>query len=130
MASTGSEDGSACLQVAIDLLERSDSYAATEPRLARQYARQAYELGHRSRSLRRLIAQERIRMVVQNSDRCRITQILDDVPTSQNSRLRYAKKAGLMILLILAASLLSSTPVGDLTAERVNLAARFIDAPL
>ncbi len=130
MASTGTEDDSACLQVAINLLERSDIYAATEARLARQYARQAYELGHRSRNLRRSISQARIRMIVQHSNRCRMAKILDGLPVPQSGRPRYAKKACLMIILLLASSLLSSTPAGDPADQRVTLAARIIDAPL
>ena len=129
MVAMRSDDEAACLQVAIDLLERSDTYAVTEPRLARQYARQAYELGQRSRRLRDSIVQERIRMIVRHSDQCRIAKILDSVPLSEGSRLRRKKKAGIMILLLLAASFLNSTPVSELPDQRVKLAARLVSAP-
>lgn len=130
MSPMRSDDEAACLRVAIDLLNRSDAYAATEPRLARQYARQAYELGRRSRSLRHSIARERIRMIIQHGDQCRIAEISDAVPLRRSDRLRHVKKAGLMGLLILGGTLLSSTPVTELPDQRVTLAARIINAPL
>ncbi len=130
MCPVRSDNEAACLQVAIDLLGRSDACAAIEPRLARQYARQAYELGRRSRRLRHSIARERIRMIVQHSDQCRMAEILDAGPLRQSDRLRHVKKVGLMGLLTLAGSFFSSTPISELPDQRVTLAARIINAPL
>lgn len=81
MISMLSDNEAACLDVAIELFRRSDAYAANEPRLSRQFARQAYELGHLSPSLRESIAHERIRMIVQNSVQGRVMQALDAVDT-------------------------------------------------
>lgn len=119
-----------CLQVAVDLLKRSDAYTATDPRLARQYARQAYALGQRSRWLRHSIARERIRMIVQDSNQRRMKKILGAVPLSQSVQLRHGKSVAFIILLLLAGSLLTATPVGELSDQRVTLAARTINAPL
>lgn len=118
------------LQAAVDLLERSDAYAVTEPRLARQYARQAYALGQRSRWLRHSIARERIRMIVRDSNQRRMDKILDAVPLSQSVQRRHGKSVALIVLLLLAGSLLTATPVGELSDQRVTLAARIINAPL
>lgn len=130
MSPMRSDDEAACLQVAIDLLDRSDAYASTEPRLARQYARQAYEMGRRSRRLRHSIVQERIRMIVRHCDQCRIAENSDATLLRQSGPLRHVKKAGFMGLLNLAGSLFSSTPVSELPDQRVTLAARIINAPL
>lgn len=125
-----SDDEAACLQTAIDLLERSDAYAVTEPRLARQYARQAYGLGQRSSRLLHSIAQERIRMIVQASDQYRMKTILDAAQLPKGARLRHGKKAGFMILFLFAASFVTATPVGEPPDPRVTLATRIINAPL
>ncbi len=118
------------LRVAVELLERSDIYAVTEPRLARQYARQAYGLGRRSQWLQHSIAQERIRMIVQESNQRRMEKILNSVPLSQSAQLRHGKSVALIILMLLAGSLLTATPIGELSDQRVTLAARIINAPL
>lgn len=128
--SLGSNDDAACLQLAIDLLERSDAYVVTEPRLARQYARQAYGLGQRSQRLRHSIARERIRMIVQDSNQRRMEKLLAAVSLSQSVQLRHGKSVALIVLLLLAGSLLTATPVGELSDQRVTLAARIINAPL
>lgn len=130
MYSGRSDDEAACLSTAIDLLERSDAYAVTEPRLARQYARQAYGLGRRSPRLLHSIAHERIRMVMQQSDRRRMEKILNAVQLPKVARLPHGKKAGIMIFLLLAASFLTATPVGEPTDRRITLATRIINAPL
>ena len=122
MCPVRSDNDAACLQVTIDLLEKSDAYASTEPRLARQYARQAYELGRRSPRLRHSITRERIRMIVQHSDQRRIAENSDAVPLRESDPLRHLKKAGFMGLFILAGSLFSSTPVSELPDQRVTLA--------
>ena len=118
------------LQVAVELLERSDAYALTEPRLARQYARQAYGLGQRSQWLRHSIARERIRMIVQHSNQRRMEKILGAVQLSKSVQLRHGKSVVLIILLLLTGALLTATAVGELPDQRVTLAARIINTPL
>ena len=79
-----SDDEAAYLDVAIGLFGQSDAYAVTEPNLSRQFARQAYEMGHLSPRLRELIAHERIRMIVQDSVQGRIMEALDAVTSSED----------------------------------------------
>jgi hypothetical protein len=125
-----SDNEAACLDVAIDLFERSDAYAASEPRLSRQYARQAYQLAALSPMLRESIVQERIRMIIARSGQRRIKDALATAAWSGGGRHRRLKQAGLMMSLLLAALLLHSTPVVEPADERIELAARTVGAPL
>lgn len=130
MVSMLSDNEVSCLDVALDLLQRSDAYAASEPRLSRQYARQAYELAALSPELRESIVQERIRMIVARSGQRRIADALDGVARSGGGRHRRLKQAGLMMSLLLAALLLHSKPVVEPADQRLQLAARIVEAPL
>ena len=69
-------------------------------------------------------------MIVQESNRCQMKKILEAVTRPDGARFQHGKKAGVMILLLLAASLLTATPVGELADRRITLAARIINAPL
>ncbi|MEZ5935076.1 MAG: hypothetical protein R3F54_24725 [Alphaproteobacteria bacterium] len=130
MTSMVSDSEAACLDVAIDLLQRSDAYAAAEPLLSRQYARQAYEMAALSPDLRDEIVQARIEMIVRSSGQRRIADILNDVSSPSGGRRRRLKKASLIISMLLAALFLHSTSVVELPVRQVELAARLVDAPL
>ncbi len=130
MASMHSHNEGARLRIAIDLLQRSDACAVTEPHLARYYLRQAYKLGHHSSKLRKSIVKKRIQMIVQQCNQRRIDEILKAFPLSGRSRHRRVKKAGLIIFLFLVATFLLSTPINELSNPSVQLAAHIVDAPL
>ena len=125
-----SQDEAALLPVAIDLMRRSDRYAETEPQLARQYSRQAYELGQHSEELRRSIVQERIRMIVRNSDQHRIGQVLNAAQRRRARWQRRLKRAGVVLVLALTASFMSPAPVNELPDQSRTLAVRILSAPL
>lgn len=129
MAATLSQNDDALLQIAIDLLIRSDTYAEAEPRIARQYARQAYELGQHSQELRRSIANERIWMIVQRCSRRRIANSRSLLPQSRVAWLRHIRST-VVLLLFLAASLVISTPVSEIPDQQLTQTARLVNAPL
>jgi len=131
MASALSEHEVACLDVAVSLLRRSDAYAASEPQLSRQYARQAYEMGCLSPRLTALIARVRIQMIVQNCDQHRMVDV-ENVTSSfaAGNGLRRLTKAGLLISSFIAALVLYSTPTVKAPDPSIKLAIQTLKAPL
>ena len=129
------------LNIAVDLFKRSDVSSATQPYLARQYARQAYRLGVHSRRLRRLITQTRVQMILLQERRHddgdasqRVLQYLDSVSSKDTSDHRLRSSLGrisLVLVVLLVFTLLTSTSLYDMPPDqKVAISARLAAAPL
>lgn len=114
------------LDTAIDLFKRSASCSVTEPFLSRQYAQQAYRLGAYSERIRRLITEERVRMIRQEeSDDSgshvtdRILHYLDTATTRGRSRLRpLSRKLNLLLVVFLMSMLAVTTSINEAPPEK------------
>jgi len=128
------------LETAIDLFKQSDGCAKSEPLLARRYAHQGYRLGAYSECLCHRIAQERIRLIRQASDQEVGLAHKRDGRRPSSDRQKGARqtptrrriaKVSIVILVLLASALLTSTPIReDPQDQRLSAATRLTEPPL
>ncbi|MGI9437759.1 MAG: hypothetical protein ACR2Q4_23510 [Geminicoccaceae bacterium] len=137
MPSSRPIDEDKLLEIAVDLLERSDRCSPTDAHLSRQYARQAYQLGVHSQQLRRLITEERVRMIarrMQSRSADLVAKGLASVRVANVNRIwtpPRATRLGLVIIAILLSTLGAPTPTNETTTQqKAMVEARFAAAPL